>query len=134
MLTFKNNNLLIIFCYLNFQVVRPSFLLAGFSLSRKHGLAKFRYYDLGIHFLINLHRHWRLNGCAWTLMIIKYSRSTNLPPTRLQCLNLLVFSHPCLYAGDFNFRHVDWITMTTVRTVSDWLAGRVLIVLPSYTM
>ena len=30
------------------------------------------------------------------------------PPTRLQTLNLPVFAHPCLYAGDFNCRHADW--------------------------
>ena len=56
------------------------------------------------------------------------------PPTRLQTLDLPVFPHPCLYAGDFNYRHVTWVTTTTVRTVSAWLAGQVLIVLPSYIM
>ena len=30
------------------------------------------------------------------------------PPTRLQASDLPVFSHPCLYTGDFNFPHVDW--------------------------
>ena len=30
------------------------------------------------------------------------------PPTRLRSLNLPVFSHYCLYAGDFNCRHADW--------------------------
>ena len=30
------------------------------------------------------------------------------PPTRLRTLDLPVFSHPCLYAGDFNCRHADW--------------------------
>ena len=30
------------------------------------------------------------------------------PPTQLRSLNLSVFSHPCLYAGDFNSRYVDW--------------------------
>ena len=30
------------------------------------------------------------------------------PPTRLRTLDLPVFPHPCLYAGDFNCRHVDW--------------------------
>ena len=52
-----------------------------------------------------------------------------LPPTRLRFLDLSVFPHPCLYAGDFNCRHADWVMMTTVRTVSTWLAGQVLIVL-----
>ena len=30
------------------------------------------------------------------------------PPTRLQVPDLPVFTHPCLYAGDFNCPHVDW--------------------------
>ena len=30
------------------------------------------------------------------------------PPTRWRSLDLPVFPHPCLYAGDFNLRHVDW--------------------------
>ena len=30
------------------------------------------------------------------------------PPTRLRSLDLPVFPDPCLYAGNFNCRHVDW--------------------------
>ena len=30
------------------------------------------------------------------------------PPTRLRVSDLPVFTHPCLYAGDFNCPHVDW--------------------------
>ena len=30
------------------------------------------------------------------------------PPTRLRSLDLPLFLHPCLYAGDFNCRHVHW--------------------------
>ena len=30
------------------------------------------------------------------------------PPTRFRTLDLPVFPHPCLYAGDFNCRHADW--------------------------
>ena len=30
------------------------------------------------------------------------------PPTRLPSLDLPVFPHPCLYAGNFNCRHADW--------------------------
>ena len=31
------------------------------------------------------------------------------PTTRLRYLDLPVFSHPYLYAGDFNCRHADWV-------------------------
>ena len=30
------------------------------------------------------------------------------PPTQLQTLDLPVYPHPSLYAGDFNCRHADW--------------------------
>ena len=30
------------------------------------------------------------------------------PPTRFRSLDLPVFPHPCLYAGDFNCPHADW--------------------------
>ena len=30
------------------------------------------------------------------------------PLTRLRTLDLPVFPHPCLYAGDFSCRHADW--------------------------
>ena len=30
------------------------------------------------------------------------------PPTRFQASDLPVFSHSCLYAGDFNCPHADW--------------------------
>ena len=56
------------------------------------------------------------------------------PPTRLQILDILVFPHPCLYAGDFNCRHADWGYNDNSPDVSAWLAGQLLIVLPSYIM
>ena len=34
--------------------------------------------------------------------------STNHRQPQLQTLDLPVFPHPCLYAGDFNCRHADW--------------------------
>ena len=30
------------------------------------------------------------------------------PPTQLRTLDLPVYPHPCLYAGNFNCRHADW--------------------------
>ena len=30
------------------------------------------------------------------------------PPMPLQFLDLPMFPHSCLYAGDFNWPHVDW--------------------------
>ena len=41
-----------------------------------------------------------------TLMVIV--NVYKLPPTRLRSLDLPVFPHPFLYAGDFNYHHADW--------------------------
>ena len=55
------------------------------------------------------------------------------PPTPLRSLDLPVFPQPCLYADNFTVVMLIGVTMITVRTVSAWLAGQLLIVLPSYT-
>ena len=53
------------------RLVLPDYQLAGFSLSRKHGLATFVHEPLKWSFSTNLHLHRRLNGCASTLMDIE---------------------------------------------------------------
>ena len=55
------------------------------------------------------------------------------PPIRLQVTDLLVFPHPCLYAGDFNCQHVNWVVMPTVQMGNAWLAGKILTIL-SYSI
>ena len=54
------------------------------------------------------------------------------PPTRLQSLDLPMFPHPCLYAGNFNCRHADWGYDDNSPDDESWQAGQVLIFLPSY--
>ena len=56
----------------------PGFILAGSFLSRKHCLATFVHDGLNGPLLISLQLHRRLSGCAWTLMVIELSLSTNL--------------------------------------------------------
>ena len=56
------------------------------------------------------------------------------PPTQLRSLDLPVFPHPCLYAGDFNCRHADWGYDENSPDGECLLAGQVIIVLPSYIM
>ena len=116
------------------KLVLPNYQLAGSSLSRKHGLATF------------VHKRLRYtlfdqspptSEIEWLCVDVDGYKIVNVykpPPTRLRTLDLRVFPHPCLYAGDFNCRHADWVTTTTVRMVSVWLAGQILIVLPSYIM
>ena len=116
------------------KLVLPNYQLAGSSLSRKHGLATFVHERLRYTLLDQSPPTTEID---WLCVDVNGYKIVNVykpPPTRLRTLDLPVFPHPCLYAGDFNCRHADWVTTITVRTVSAWLVGQVLIVLPSYIM
>ena len=115
------------------KLVLPNYQLAGSSLSRKHGLATFVHERLRYTLL---DQSPPTSEIEWLCVDVDGYKIVNVykpSPTRLRTLDLPVFPHPCLYAGDFNCRHAG-VTMTTVRTVSAWLDGQVLIVLPSYIM
>ena len=115
------------------KLVLPNYQLAGSSLSRKHGLATFVHERLRYTLL---DQSPPTSEIEWLCVDIDGYKIVNVykpPPTRLRTLDLLVFPHPCLYAGDFNCRPADWgYDVNGFRTVSAWLAGQVLIVLPSY--
>ena len=116
------------------KLVLPNYKLAGSSLSRKHDLATFVHERL--RYML-LDQSPPTSEIKWLCVDVDGYKIVNVykpPPTRLRTLDLPVYPNPCLYAGDFNCRHADWVTMTTVRTVSAWLVGQVLIVLPSYIM
>ena len=116
------------------KLVLPNYQLAGSSLSRKHGLATFVHERLRYTLL---DQSPPISEIEWLCMDVDGYKIVNVykpPPTRLRTLDLPMFPHPCFYAGDFNCGHADWGTTTTVRTVSAWLDGQVLIVLPSYIM
>ena len=90
------------------RLVLPDYQLAGFSLSRKHGLAMF----------VHKRLKWTLfdqssptSQTKWLCVDVDGYKIFNVykpPPIRLQVSDLPVFPHPCLYAGDFNCQHVDW--------------------------
>ena len=116
------------------KLVLPHYQLAGSSLSRKHGLATFVHERLRYTLL---DQSPLTSEIEWLCVDVDGYKIVNVykpPPTRLRTLDLPVFPHPCLYAGDFNCRHAAGVMTTTVRTVSAWLAGQVLIVLPCYIM
>ena len=115
------------------KLVLPHYQLAGSSLSRKHGLATFVHKQLRYTLLNQSPPTSEIEWLCLDVEGYKIVKVYKSPPTRLRTLDLPVFPYPCLYAGDFNCRHADWVTTTTVRTVSVWLTGQVLIVLPSYT-
>ena len=100
----------------------PSFVLAGSTLSRKHGLATF------VHERLN----WTLvdqsqatSETEWLCVDVDGYKIVNVykpPPTRLQTSDLPVLPHPCLYAGDFNSPHVHW-GYNTCSTDGEFLAA-----------
>ena len=90
------------------KLVLPNYQLAGSSLSRKHGLATFVHERL--RYML-LDQSTPTSEIEWLCVDVDGYKIVNVykpPPTRLQTLDLPVFPHPCLYAGDFNCRHADW--------------------------
>ena len=90
------------------KLVLPNYQLSGSSLSRKHGLDTFVHERLRYTLL---DRSPQTSEIEWLCVDVdgyKIVKVCKPPPTRLRFLNLPVFPHPCLYAGDFNCRHADW--------------------------
>ena len=90
------------------KLVLPHYQLAGSSLSRKHGLATFVHERLRYTLL---DQSPPTSEIEWPCVDVDGYKIVNVykpPPTRLRTLDLPVFPHPCLYAGDFNCRHADW--------------------------
>ena len=86
------------------KLVLPRYQLAGSSLSRKHGLVTFVQERLR-YMLLN--QSPPTSEIEWLCVDVDSYKIVKPLPTRLQSLDLPVFPHPCLYAGDFNCRHVD---------------------------
>ena len=90
------------------RLVLPDYQLAGFSLSRKHGLATFVHERLKWTLF---HQSSPTSETEWLCVDVDGCKIVNVykpPPIRLQVFDLPVFPHPCLYVGDFNCQHVDW--------------------------
>ena len=85
------------------KLVLPNYQLARSSLSRKHGLATFVHERLRYTLLDQFPP---TSEIGWLCVDVDVYKP---PPTRLRTLNLPVYPHPCLYAGDFNCRHADWV-------------------------
>ena len=90
------------------KLVLPNYQLADSFLSRKHGLTTF------VHKLLRnmlLDQSPLTSEIEWLCVDVDGCKIVNIYkplPTRLQTLDLPVFPHPCLYAGDFNCCHADW--------------------------
>ena len=90
------------------RLVLPDYQLAGFSLSRKHGLARFVLERLKWTFFdqspLTSEAEWLCFGVDGFKIVNVYKP----PSIRLQVSDLPVLPHPYLYAGDFNSQDVDW--------------------------
>ena len=90
------------------KLVLLNYQLAGSSLSRKHGLATFVHEQLRSTLL---DQSPPTSKIKWLCVDVDGYKIVNVykpPPSRLRTLDLPVFPHPCLCAGDFNCRHADW--------------------------
>ena len=90
------------------NLVLPNYQLAGFSLSRKHGLARFVHEQLRYTLLDQSPLTSEIEWLSVDVDGYKIVNVYKTPPTRLRTLDLPVFLHSCLYAGDFNCCHADW--------------------------
>ena len=113
------------------KLVLPNYQLAGFSLSRKHSLATFVHERLRYTLL---DQSPLTTEIEWLCVDVDGYTSTNhrqrdCEPRISQCFLTPVFTLAILTVV-----MLTGVTMITVRTVSAWLAGQVLIVLPSYIM
>ena len=96
-----------IHCTSAHRLVLPDYQLAGIFLSKKHGLATFAHEQL----------KWTLfdqspptSETEWLCVDVDGYKMVNVykpSPIRSQVSDLPIFSHPCLYGGDFNCQQVD---------------------------
>ena len=90
------------------RLVLPDYQLAGFSLSRKHGLATLAHERL----------KWTLfnqsppkSEIEWLCVDADEYKIVSVykpPPIRFQVFDLPLLPHPCLCAGNFNCQHIGW--------------------------
>ena len=106
------------------KLILPNYQLAGFSLSRKHGLVTFVHERLRYTLLDQFPP---TSEIEWLCLDVDGYKIVNVykpPPTRLRSLDLPVFPHPCLYVAILTITMLTAVTMITVRTVNAWLAGQ----------
>ena len=116
------------------KLVLPNYQLAGSSLSRKHGLIMFVHERLRYMLLdqspLTLEIEWLCVDVDGYKIVNVYKPL----PMQLRTLDLPVFPHPFFTVAILTVVMLTGVTMTTVQMVTAWLAGLVLIVLPSYIM
>ena len=89
------------------KLVLPSFQLTGSSLSKIHGLTTLVRKRLRYTLLDESSPTSEIEWLCVDIDRYKIVNVYKLPSTRLQSVDFPVFPHACLYASDFNCRHVD---------------------------
>ena len=116
------------------KLVLPNYQLAGSSLSWKRGLATFVHERLRYTLF---DQSPSTSEIEWLCVNVDGYKIVNVykpPPTRLRTLDLPVFPHPVFTLAILTVVMLTGVTTRTILTVSAWLVGQVLIVLPSYIM
>ena len=105
------------------QLVIPNFTLAGWTMSRKHGLATFVHEGLGWTFADQSPDGLVVEWLCVDVDGVKIVNVYKPPAARTIPSAIPVFQHPCFYAGDFNCQHVYWDYSTTSsdgESLVDW--------------
>ena len=89
------------------RLVLPGFQPGG-SLTRKHGLATFVHERLRYTLLDQSPPTSEIEWLCVDVDGYKIVTVYKSPPTRMRPLDLPLYPHRCLYAGNFNCHHVDW--------------------------
>ena len=95
-------------CETTERLVLPNYTLAACILSKQHGIATFIREDQK---WTCLEQSAEDSELEWTAVKVQEETIINVykpPPTRLSTPALPAFSHPCIYAGDFNCQHTEW--------------------------
>ena len=91
------------------KLVLLNYQLAGSFLSRKHDLATFVHEQLRYTLL---DQSPLTSEVEWLCVDVDGYKIVNVYkplPMQFQTLDLPVLPHPCLYAGNFNCNHADWV-------------------------
>ena len=114
------------------KLVLPNYQLAGSSLSRKHGLATFVHERLRYTLL---DQSPPTSEIEWLFVNVDGYKIVNVykpPPTHCKPWIFQCFLTPVFTLEILTVVTLIGVTTKTVRTVSAWLVGQVLIILPSY--
>ena len=116
------------------KLVFPNYQLAGFSVSTKRALATFVHERLRYTLL---DQSPLTSEIEWLCVDVDGYKIVNIyepPPTRLRSLDPWCILTHVFTLAILTVVMLTGVTIITVRTVSAWLTGQVLIVLPSYIM